>query len=105
MVKCATLSFGSGHDLMVCEVEPHLGVYADSMNLILCLLSVPFPYPHVLSQNKKDYLKNAIKKERVDGILTKILMEHHKKLILCSKNWDKLFQLIPVMINFKILRL
>ena len=30
-VKHLTLGFGSGHDLTVSEVEPHIGLCADSM--------------------------------------------------------------------------
>ena len=30
LVKCLTLDFGSGHDLTVCEIRPHLGLCADS---------------------------------------------------------------------------
>ena len=29
-VKCLTLDFGSGHDLLVCESETHVGFLADS---------------------------------------------------------------------------
>ena len=29
-VKRLTLDFSSGHDLMVCGIEPHIGLYADS---------------------------------------------------------------------------
>ena len=29
-VKCPTLGFGSGHDVMVREFEPHAGLCADS---------------------------------------------------------------------------
>ena len=28
-VKCPTLDFSSGHDLTVCEFEPHMGLCAD----------------------------------------------------------------------------
>ena len=28
-VECPTLGFGSGHDLMACELEPHIGLCAD----------------------------------------------------------------------------
>ena len=30
-VKCLTLDFGSGHDLMVCRFELHVGLCADSV--------------------------------------------------------------------------
>ena len=61
-VKHQTLDFGSGHDLMVHEMEPHLGLCADSMELALDSLSPAISVPphcvHVdvctfyLSQNK-----------------------------------------------------
>ena len=31
LFKCLTLGFGSGHDLMVHEFKPHIGLYADSV--------------------------------------------------------------------------
>ena len=53
-VQQLTLGFGSGHDLMVCEFEPHIGLCADSVEpawesvfaspLLMCVCS--------LSQNK-----------------------------------------------------
>lgn len=30
-VKCLTLDFGSGHDLTADEIEPHIGLCADSV--------------------------------------------------------------------------
>ena len=30
LIKRLTLDVGSGHDLMVCEFEPHIGLCADS---------------------------------------------------------------------------
>ena len=63
-VKCPTLAVSLGHDLMVCEFETHLGLYADSaetawdsLSLSLSLsfspsLSAPPLHPHFLSQNK-----------------------------------------------------
>ena len=30
LIKCLTLDFRSSHDLMVREIEPHIGLYADS---------------------------------------------------------------------------
>ena len=40
-VKYPTLDFGSGHDLMVCEIEPHLQLCADITELAWNSLS-PF---------------------------------------------------------------
>ena len=31
-VKCSTLDFGSGHNLMVCEFKSHVGLCADSVD-------------------------------------------------------------------------
>ena len=59
-VKCPTFDLGSGHDLTACEIEPQVGLNADSMepawdplSLVLC----PSPaHAHAqvrsLSQNK-----------------------------------------------------
>ena len=30
LVKCLTLDLGSGHDLTVCELKPHIGLCTDS---------------------------------------------------------------------------
>ena len=61
-MKHLTLGFGPGHDLTVCESEPCVGLYADSMepawdSFPLSLsLSFPLFVPHSrllsLSQNK-----------------------------------------------------
>ena len=49
-VKCPTLGFSSGHDLMVCETEPCIGLCAvsvepawDSLSRSLFLSLFPFP--------------------------------------------------------------
>ena len=47
-VKCLTLGFGSGHDLMVHEFELRVGLCADSSET--GILSLPLPAS--LSQNK-----------------------------------------------------
>ena len=45
-VKLLTLDFGSGHDLMVCEIEPCIGLCTDSTEPTLGL-SLPLPpSPH-----------------------------------------------------------
>ena len=58
VVKCLTFSFGSGHDLMVHEFQPRLGLFADnaepawdfSLPLSLC----PSPaYSPPLNKKKK----------------------------------------------------
>ena len=60
LVKWPALSFGSGHDLMVCEMEPHVGLCAEMWSLF-GILSLPLPglsharahmNAHSLSQNK-----------------------------------------------------
>ena len=48
-VKCPTLDLGSGHDLTVHELEPHVGLCADSAesawNSLSASLSAPLPLP------------------------------------------------------------
>ena len=39
LVKPLAIDFGSGHDLMVCEVKPHVGLYADSVEPVWDSLS------------------------------------------------------------------
>ena len=46
LVKCGTLDFGSGHDLMVCEMEPQWGPVLTAWSLLGILslrLSLPLP--------------------------------------------------------------
>ena len=66
-VKCLTLGFGSGHDLLVCGIKSRIGLWADNTEPIgdsLSLsfsLSVPLPHwrshTHVLSVSKSISLK------------------------------------------------
>ena len=51
-VKRPTLDFGSGHDLMVCEFEPRLGLCADSLEPTWDSLSLPLPHSLPLSLSK-----------------------------------------------------
>ena len=56
-VKRPALDFGSGHDLVVLEIESHVGVCADSVESVWDSLSYPLSAPppmHLLSlsQNK-----------------------------------------------------
>ena len=58
LVKCPTPDFGSGHDLTVHEIEPHIRLCADrvepaqdSLSLSLSL-SLSFSAPPPISQNK-----------------------------------------------------
>ena len=55
-VEWPTLDFGSGHDLTVCEFEPHVGLCADSIEPAwdpLSSLSLPFPSSFSLSLKNK----------------------------------------------------
>ena len=51
-VKCPTLGFGSSHDLMVREIKPRVGFYANSSEPPWDSLSLPLSAPPqlVLSQ-------------------------------------------------------
>ena len=55
-IKQPALGFGSGHDLMVCEFEPHVGLYPDSTDSawdsVSPSLSAPPPLTLSLSQNE-----------------------------------------------------
>ena len=43
--KCPTLDFGSGHDLVVHRFEPHVGLHADSAELVWDSLSLSLSLP------------------------------------------------------------
>ena len=51
LVKCLTLDFGSGHDLMVPEFKPDMGLCTDSvepaLDSLFLPLSLPLPLLHV----------------------------------------------------------
>ena len=52
-VKCLTLDFSSGYNLMVREFECHIGLFADSVEPpwdSLSLSLAPYPSLHSLSQ-------------------------------------------------------
>ena len=53
-VKRLTLDFGSGHDLRLCELEPHIGLCAESVDPAWIPLSVSLSLSLALSftQNK-----------------------------------------------------
>ena len=57
-VKHQTLDFGSGHDLMICEFEPLVGLHADGVEpawgSLSLLLSVPLPHTQVHSLSLKN---------------------------------------------------
>ena len=46
LVKLLTLDFSSGHGLMVCETEPHVGLCADSIGPAWDSLSPSLSLPH-----------------------------------------------------------
>ena len=49
-VKRLTLDFQSGHDLGVCEFEPHIGLHADSAEPAWDSLSLPLSLSPFLSK-------------------------------------------------------
>ena len=57
-VERPTLGFDSGHDLMVCEFEPHIGLCTDGADPAWDSFSLPFSlfpssaHAHSLSKNK-----------------------------------------------------
>ena len=60
LAKCLTFDFGSGHDLAVCEVEPHVGLCTDSMQSAWDSLSLPLPCTCALSLSLKINLKKFL---------------------------------------------
>ena len=48
LVKCLTLDLRSGHDLTVCEIEPHMGLCADVTEPAWESLSLSPPPPLAL---------------------------------------------------------
>ena len=48
-LKDPTLGFSSGHDLMVCEFKPRMGLWADSREPAWDSLSLPLSGPAVVS--------------------------------------------------------
>ena len=55
LVKYLTLDFGSGHDLMIGDFKPHVGLCADSMepDWDSLFLSLSVPPPLMLSRSLK----------------------------------------------------
>ena len=51
-VECPTPDFGSGHDLMVHEIQPFVRLCADSAEAVWDSLSLPNSRTLSLSQNK-----------------------------------------------------
>ena len=52
LVEGPTLDFGSDHDLTVCEIEPHFGLCADSVEPAWDSRSLPQPRLLSLSLSK-----------------------------------------------------
>ena len=50
LVKPPTPGFGSGHDLTVREIEPHIGLCADIVEHVWDSLSPSLSAPHLLMQ-------------------------------------------------------
>ena len=53
VVKRPTLDFGPGRDLSVCEMEPHVGLHADSVKPAWDSLSPSFSAPLSFSKINK----------------------------------------------------
>ena len=57
-VKHLTLDFGSGHDLTVHELEPHIGLWVDSVGAAWDYLSLPLSLPLPCSCSVSLHLEN-----------------------------------------------
>ena len=51
LVKCLTLGFSSGRDLMVHEIEPHVELHVVGMEPAWDSLPLPLPCLHFLSHS------------------------------------------------------
>ena len=62
MVKHPTFDFDSGHDLKLCEIEPHIRLHADSMEITWDSLSLSRrpPPARAFSQNEKINIKKKL---------------------------------------------
>ena len=70
LVKRLPFDFGSGHDLTVCEIKPHVGLHTDSMEPAWdsLPLSLSVPPQLVLSLSLKiNKLKEKKKNENTKG--------------------------------------
>ena len=94
LVKCPTLDFNSGHDLLVREIEPRMGLCADSaepclrfsFSLSLSLsLVIPSSHMHTFSLSLKI---NKLKKKERDRLEVEKIA---KKLYLTIKNYNFAF--------------
>ena len=61
-VKRLTLGFGSGHDLAVCEFEPHTGLRTDSVETAWDSLCLSAPPPLALSVSLSKIKKKILKR-------------------------------------------
>ena len=75
LIKRPTLDFGSGHDLMVPQIEPHVSLYADSLKPAWDSPSLPLS-----KQTNKQTNKQEITPSMCDLIFLNVLSEHHLKL-------------------------
>ena len=66
-VEPTTLGFGSGHDLMVCEIEPCIGLCTDSGACFVCLSPCPSPLARSPSQTKHFFKSYYLRQERERG--------------------------------------
>ena len=74
-VKRLTLDFGSGHDLMVCEIERHVGLCADSSEPAWHSLSLPLLCPSLrlsLFLKNKYALKKLNKNSKIGSTLPSV---------------------------------
>lgn len=70
---CLTLGFDSGHDLIVCEFEPHIGLCADSCGACLGLsitLSAPPQLTLYLAHSLTHSLNQSTLKNNLNSITT-----------------------------------
>ena len=60
-VKHLTLGFGSGHDLVVGEIEPHVGLRVDSAEPAWGALSPPLSAPPLLMFSLSLFLSQQVR--------------------------------------------
>ena len=65
LVKRLTLDFGSGHDLMVCELEPCIGLHADNTEPAWDSLSPSLPAPPPVTLMLSKINKSTSEKEKL----------------------------------------
>ena len=83
LVKCLTLDFGSGHDLIVHEFEPHIGLCTDSMETPWDSLSPSFSAPPLLTNACALSLKNKeinLKRNKLETYFSSNILSKIKEL-------------------------